>query len=107
MTHDEPGGRPAWRSTGDAFFPAAVRRGDAWWVLRINSFPDHPLWTLFVNGVGRFDIDEVPSGWGRTPDRSLPPIEPDVVHEVLRPLRGFVAYGSEVGRPCDNPFCCG
>jgi len=33
-----------------------------WWVLRINSFPDYPIWTLFGGGERRFDVDKGATG---------------------------------------------
>lgn len=79
----------------------------AWWVLRLNAFPDHPAWTLFVNGARRFDIEDISPNWEYPADRSAPMLEAPSVQEALAPLLGFVAYGSEVGQPCDNLFCCG
>jgi hypothetical protein len=99
--------RPEWRRTGDTRFPVAAVVGGLWWVLRINSFPDHPLWTLFVDGVRRLDFDDVPTSWGQPADPSAPLLECRTADEVVAPVKDFVAYGSEVGKPCDNPFCCG
>ncbi|MFD4430629.1 hypothetical protein [Nocardia sp. NPDC058497] len=99
--------RPRWRKTWNVYFPVAALVDGRWWVLRLNSFPDHALWTLFVEGVPYFDIDDLPTTWGQPLDRSVPILEPGTVEEVLAPVRDFVAYGSEVGQPCDNPFCCG
>lgn len=106
VTHPELAQRPRWRFTGDGRFPVAARVGDRWWVLRINGFPDHPLWTLFVAGVTRFDLTETPAGWGRPLDPSAPTLPADTAAAVLAPVRGFTAFGSEHGRPCDGPFCC-
>jgi hypothetical protein len=78
-----------------------------WWVLRINAFPDHPLWTLFVAGERRFDVDDVPRPWGHPADANLPVLEAEQAAEALADVTGFVAYGSEAGNPCDNPYCCG
>lgn len=99
--------RPSWRRTGDPYFPVAALVDGRWWVLRVNSFPDHPLWTLFVDGERRFDVDDAPPAWGRPADPSLPRLDGELVGEVLAPVEGLIAYGSEVGQPCDNPFCCG
>lgn len=76
-------------------------------MLRMNSFPDHPMWTLFVDGEMRFDLDDLPPAWGGPADRSAPPMDANTAQEVLAPLRDLVAYGSEVDQPCDDPFCCG
>lgn len=107
MLNPELKASPQWRRTGNVSFPAAARVEGSWWVLRINDFPDHPFWTVFVNGARRFDIDDVPPNWGRPLDPSAAPLEPETVQEILTPIQSFVAYGSEVGQPCDKPFCCG
>ncbi|MET7304333.1 hypothetical protein [Embleya sp. NPDC005575] len=101
--------RPRWQSTGDGYFPFVATVDGTWWVLRVNAYPDHPAWTLFVNGAKRFDVDVegVRPAWGRPFGLSVPALEARLTQEVLAPIRGFVAYGSEVGQPCDNPFCCG
>jgi hypothetical protein len=98
--------RPRWRRTGNAFFPIAARVGGQWWVLRVNSFPDHPLWTLFVDGVRRFDVDDAPAAWGN-PSNPAILLEAAEANEAVTPVRDYVSYGSEAGLPCDNPFCCG
>jgi hypothetical protein len=95
-----------WRRTQDAYFPAAALADGQWWVLRLNSFPDHPLWTLFVDGVSRGHSEDTPPGWGNPSDRSLPRLPAGQVETVLAPLRGLVAFGSEDGNPCDGLFCC-
>ncbi|QBS40091.1 hypothetical protein [Nocardia sp. CS682] len=107
MSRPELHARPEWRFTRNVHFPVAALVEDQWWVLRLNSFPDHALWTLFIDGVVRFDIDDTPPSWGRPLDRSAPLLEPETAQAVLAPVRDFVAYGSEVGEPCDDPFCCG
>lgn len=93
-----------WRPTGDAFFPWAARVRKVWWVLRVNSFPDHPIYTLFVGGARRGDVEEVPRRWLQFHRFRL--TDPERAG-ALEGIRSFVAYGSEVGQPCDNPFCCG
>jgi hypothetical protein len=98
---------PQWQRTGNAYFPVVATVDGHWWALRINSFPDHPLWTLFVNGVRRFDIDDAPPAWGEPADQSAPLLATHAVAEILRPVQDFVAYGSEVREPCANLFCCG
>ncbi|MCM6778412.1 hypothetical protein NDR87_32950 [Nocardia sp. CDC159] len=100
--------RPRWRRTGNAYFPVAALVDGQWWVLRINSFPDHPIWTLFVDAERRFDIDidQAPS-WRTEAEESAPVWENHIVQRILSPIQNFVAYGSEVGKPCDNLFCCG
>jgi hypothetical protein len=104
MGHPELAASPRWRRTGHPYFPVAAEVAGEWWVLRLNCFPDHPMWTLFVGGVRRFDIDDTPAGWGRPTEAAPPDYD---VYDALAPVAGYVAYGSEVGQPCDNLFCCG
>jgi len=108
MPVDRVPARLRWMRTGDAYFPAAAEVDGVWWVLRINSFPDHPLWTLFVDGVRSRDVDlgQEPPGWD-IPDPENPPMDGATVEGVLAPIVSFIAYGSEVGQACDNMFCCG
>ncbi|MFD0856533.1 hypothetical protein ACFQ07_30120, partial [Actinomadura adrarensis] len=87
MADDELQVRPEWRGTGDVRFPVAARVRGQWWVLRMNRFPDHPLWTLFVDGVRRFDINDVPATWGRPADPAVPTLEAGAGSEALRPVR--------------------
>ncbi|RAY11450.1 hypothetical protein DPM19_30960 [Actinomadura craniellae] len=107
MPNPELACTPDWRRTGNSYFPVAAMVDGQWWVLRINCFPDHALWTLFVNGEPRFDIDDTPPSWGKPSDPSAPLLDQQAAWEALGPVRDLVAYGSEVGDPCDNPFCCG
>ena len=107
MVYRELQASPQWRTTGNAYFPVTAIVDGQWWVLRINSFPDHPLWTLFVNGVRRFDIDDTSPTWGNPCTPYAPLLEARTGQAILTHIQRFVAYGSEVGEPCDNLFCCG
>ncbi|WP_439679724.1 hypothetical protein [Embleya sp. MST-111070] len=98
---------PPWRRTGIRHFPHAAMVRGVWWVLRLNVFPDHPMFTLFVDGARRFDFDDSPPYWDLWAEPTVPPLPAEAVEAALAPVRDFVAYGSEVGRPCDNVFCCG
>lgn len=105
--------RAHWWRTGDPYFPMITTVGGTYWVLRINSFPDHPLYTLFVDGARRYDLDDVPPTWRMPAGDPASPVRTgaesgeQAVRAALAPVRDFVAYGSEVGQPCDNPYCCG
>lgn len=105
--HEEFGASPRWHRTGNACFPTAARVDGSWWVLRVNSWPDHPLWTLFIDGRRRFDLDDAPDTWGLVAGDDLPALTSAEASDALANVQAFVAYGSEVGEPCDNPFCCG
>ncbi|MCE7007899.1 hypothetical protein LWC34_34520 [Kibdelosporangium philippinense] len=96
---------PQWQRTGHDRFPVAAAVDGKWWVMRMNIFPDHSRWTLFIDGVARYDIDSTPPTWGNPADPAAPKL--DNADEVLEPVKNLVTYGSEVGQPCDNPFCCG
>ncbi|MFC8531977.1 hypothetical protein [Nocardia sp. NPDC057227] len=73
---------------------------------RLNPFPDHEMYTLFVDGEVRFDFTEVPEAWLGF-RAGLRRVNRWSARRALAPLREFAVYGSEVGRPCDDPFCCG
>ncbi|MCI2416806.1 hypothetical protein MOQ72_05165 [Saccharopolyspora sp. K220] len=107
MPPHELNAEPQWRRTGNPYFPAVATVDGRSWVLRRNrGFPDHAMWTLFINGAGRFDMDDFPPAWGKPTDQSAPLLDARAAEEVLAPVRDFVVYGSEVGDPCDD-FCCG
>ncbi|WP_280426843.1 hypothetical protein [Nocardia carnea] len=107
MSQDVAQARPEWKSTGSTKFPLAARVDGCWWVLRMNPFPDHCMWTLFIDGVVRYDLEKTPPDWGRLGLGSAPLLDQVTTDRILAPLRGFTVYGSEAGRPCDDPFCCG
>ena len=96
-----------WRSTGAPAFVNAAWLDGAWWVLRLNGFPDHPLFTLFVDGVVAGDVQDIKT---RAPawDLDLTGLRPLTAaqrDEVLTSMRGLGPYGSEIGQPCDGDWC--
>jgi hypothetical protein len=109
----EPTARPAWMRTGYKFFPYAARYCEQWWVLRLNyDFPEHDLYTVFIDGRATADVsgnphDERPfvAGIGAlrpfTAGIGEPDLAPDVAETVVRMLADYVVYGSEVEEPCD------
>ena len=60
-----------------------------------------------MDGERRFDLNDAPPKWGDPIDPLLPAMQEHEAEIVLAPVKDFIAYGSEVGSPCDNPFCCG
>lgn len=99
-------GRPVvWHRTGSDVFVHAALVDGVWWVLRINGFPDHPLYTLFVDGVVVGDVQDLRT---RAPAWDLdtsPALSDAGRDEVLALMSGLGPYGSEVGRPCDGDWC--
>jgi hypothetical protein len=69
-------------------------------VLRLNGFPDHPLYTMFMDGVCMFDMD-----LSLDDHRTYEPLTPEERQEVLTLMRGLGPYGAEVGQPCDGDWC--
>lgn len=103
-----PLARPVvWHRTDTPVFVYAARVDDTWWVLRRNGFPDHPLFTLFVDGAVVGDVEDVPA---RAPAWDLdtaarPALTAERRDDVLAVMRGLERYGSEVGSPCDGDWC--
>ena len=106
QTRPELNAHPRWLGTGNSYFPVVASVDGHWWVLRLNNFPDHPMWTLFVDGARRFDLDDEPECWGNLPIGTTSEVDAPTVREALGPISTFLAYGSEVGQPCDGLFCC-
>lgn len=92
-----------WRRMDMGRFRFAAEVDGVWWVLRINGFPDHPMWTLFVDGKARYDIDDHPRAWILW---EAPALDEATARVAVAPVEGFAVYGSEVGLPCDDPVCC-
>jgi hypothetical protein len=105
--------RPQWMRTGYKFFPYAARQSGQWSVLRLNyDFPEHELYTLFVDGSAAVDVTgaadhRIPlaASVGALkpfePDADEPLLAPGVAETVVRALAEYVVYGSEVDDPCD------
>ena len=83
-----------------------------WWVLRLNyGFPDHDLYTLFVDGRPAVDITgsaDHSSALVRgvaalrpyDPAAAEPTLEADTATTVVGTVSRYVNYGSEHGDPC-------
>jgi hypothetical protein len=105
---------PNWLRTGYKFFPYAAKQSGHWWVLRLNTgFPEHDLYTLFVDGAASVDI----TGPGDTPlaasVAALTPadqtgdaqLDPEIAAAVVQAVAPYVNYGSEHDDEC--LFCSG
>jgi hypothetical protein len=104
--------RPDWLRTGYQRFPYAAQQSGQWWVLRLNhGFPEHDLYTLFVDGTAAADITatgEHPSPLVASvaaltpadPSAAEPHLDADTAAAVVQPLSHYVNYGSEHDDPC-------
>lgn len=99
--------------TGYKFFPYAAKQSGQWWVLRLNfGFPEHDMYTLFVDAKPIVDITDDPNhpaalvrSIAALNDPASPPpvLDADTAATVISKVARYVNYGSEKGEPCD--FC--
>jgi hypothetical protein len=54
-----------WHETGDVEHPYQATVGRQTWVIRLNDFPEEPLYTLIVDGKDVIDFDNWPPRWLR------------------------------------------
>ncbi|MFD9409349.1 hypothetical protein ACFWBN_20345 [Streptomyces sp. NPDC059989] len=94
-----------WHATGSGVFPHAARVEGCWWVLRLNDFPEHPLYTFFVDGRRVADVNDVPSDWQQLADPSAPALTPPERAEILDLMALLGPYGAEYGTPCTGDWC--
>ena len=107
--------QPQWLRTGYKFFPYAARQSGQWWVLRLNhGFPEHDMYTLFVDGKPAVDVTGS-ADHSSALVRSIAPLRPydsaageptleaDTAATVVAPVSGYLNYGSEHDDPC--MFC--
>ena len=107
--------QPQWLRTGYKFFPYAARQSGQWWVLRLNhGFPEHEMYTLFVDGKPAVDVTGSPEHSSALV-RSIASLRPydvaagepildaDTAACVVKAVAGLVNYGSEHDDPC--MFC--
>jgi hypothetical protein len=52
-----------WRETQDTRFPYRAEVDQQDWRLRMNNFPDEPLYTLIIDGREIIHFTKPPSGW--------------------------------------------
>lgn len=104
--------RPAWHRTGQKHFPYAAKQSGRWWILRANyGFPEHDMYTLFVDGQAVADITADPGH--PTPllanigalrladsDPAIPMLDGTTATAALSAVAGSADYGSEFGDPC-------
>jgi hypothetical protein len=56
-----------WRHTGDGEVPYRADVGGWNLLIRVNDFPDQPLYTLFVDEIKISDLEDWPPAWRRPP----------------------------------------
>ncbi|WP_241474142.1 hypothetical protein [Mycolicibacterium neoaurum] len=107
--------RPQWKRTGYKFFPYAAEQDGQWWVLRFNvGFPEHDMYTIFVDNEVAGDVTGSPGSsvpliasiGALDPlvrDEREPKLDPAIARSVVEGVARFVDYGSEHGDPC--MFC--
>jgi hypothetical protein len=111
----EEAAQPQWLRTGCRFFPYAARQSGQWWVLRLNhGFPEHDMYTLFVDGKPAVDVTGSADHFSALV-RSIAPLRPydsaageptlqaDTAATVVAAVSSYVNYGSEHDDPC--MFC--
>jgi hypothetical protein len=103
--------QPTWMRTGYKFFPYATQQSGQWWVLRFNyGFPDHEMYTLFVDTQPVVDItgdSDHPVPLVRNiaslkPFDSASPepmMDADLAETVVSQVARYVIYGSEHNEP--------
>lgn len=109
----DPAAQPLWMRTGYTFFPFAARQSGQWWVLRMNfGFPEHDMYTVFVDGQAAADVtgaEDHSAALVRSvaalsdSSRQRAYLEPDTAALVIRKVARYVNYGSERDDPCN---CC-
>jgi hypothetical protein len=92
-----------WRSVGSAVFTRAAHIEGVWWVLRLNDFPEHPMFTLFIDGCRIGDIDDLPASW--LPPARGEPLAPPERQQVLGVMGGLGPYGAEASVACRGDWC--
>jgi hypothetical protein len=113
--HVNMAAQPQWLRTGYKFFPYAAHYSGQWWVLRFNhGFPEHDLYTVFIDGSPAADITANPdnppplvaSVAALQPfdhGAAEPQLDAQTAAAVIRAVSRCVNYGSEHDDPC--VFC--
>lgn len=103
---------PKWLRTGFKFFPYAAQQDGHWWVLRLNYwFPEHDMYTLFVDGRPAVDVTgdaehssplvrSIASLRPHDPAMGEPFLDVSTAAAVVQVVSRYADYGSEHGDPC-------
>ena len=104
--------QPQWSRTGYKFFPYAAHHCGQWWVLRLNhGFPEHDMYTVFIDGRRAADITANPDDPSpllagvaslKPFDRAAaePVLDAEIAAAVVKRVSAYVSYGSERDHPC-------
>ena len=104
--------QPQWSRTGYKFFPYAAQHSGQWWVLRLNhGFPEHDMYTLFIDGSPAADITAKPDDPSplvasvallKPYDDAAaePALDAETATAVVQAVSRYVNYGSEHDDPC-------
>jgi uncharacterized protein YjaG (DUF416 family) len=60
----------SWRSTGDPSYPWATEVDGIAWRVRVNDFPDEPMYSLMIGDESAGDFHDWPGTWQRSSDTS-------------------------------------
>lgn len=85
-----------WRLTGDLEVPWATTAAGRRWQLRLNDFPDEPMYTLLIDGQPAGDFHDWPDAW-RSEDR-VPAEPPPAVAVPAGPAQPQIAPGTLLRR---------
>lgn len=58
-----------WYKTTDPYHPYHTDVDGNRWLLRINDFPEEPLYTLLIEGSAHLSFDDWPAAWKRLPPK--------------------------------------
>nr|MBC9862664.1 hypothetical protein [Mycobacterium pseudoshottsii] len=104
--------QPHWMRTGYKYFPYAAWQSGQWWVLRLNhGFPEHDLYSLFVDGTAIADITGNPSDPSPlvasvaslkpySDPADQPALDAETATKIVNTVARYVSYGSEHNDPC-------
>ncbi len=77
-------GQIVWIRTGDVEFPYAAHADDQQLKIRLNDFPDEPLYTLLADDVELRHFDDWPATWQKRPPEDKPAGPPEDAAAELR-----------------------
>ena len=55
-----------WKNTNNPLYPEYSLNDNMVWKIRVNDFPEEPLYTLLINDSAIIDFDDWPENWDRS-----------------------------------------